>query len=90
LSARSVYEAAAGTAHGSAETGGITFNTGATVAPTGNMTTWSRASAKAALVSGAITQPQFVSVMLAIAMWEQEQISAAKSTLRASGDLAPA
>jgi hypothetical protein len=49
-----------------------------------------RAAAKAALASGAITQGQFISVMGWINTWEQEQISAAKSVLRASGDLAPA
>jgi hypothetical protein len=88
LSARSVFEAVAGTAHASAEFAGITPNTAATVTPVGNMTTWSRANAKAALASGAITQSQFVSVMGWIATWEQEQISAAKSVLRSTGDLA--
>jgi hypothetical protein len=86
LSARSVYEAAAGTAHSSAEVAGITFNTGATVSPVGNMTTWSRASAKAALASGAITQAQFVSIMQAIATWEQAQVNNARATLAATGD----
>jgi hypothetical protein len=90
MTARSTYEAVAATAHASAETGGITPNTAATVTPTGNMTTWSPASAKAALASGAITQSQFVSVMGWIATWEQEQISAARSVLRSTGDLAPA
>jgi hypothetical protein len=36
MSARSVYKAAAGSTHSSAETGGITFNTGAIVAPVGD------------------------------------------------------
>ena len=44
------------TAHTAAETGGVTFNTGATVAPLGNSTTWSRASARSAYASGAISQ----------------------------------
>jgi hypothetical protein len=90
MTARSTYEAVAATSHGTAEFGGITPNTAATVTPPGNMTSWSRASAKAALASGAITQSQFVSVMSWIATWEQEQISAAKSVLRSTGDLAPA
>jgi hypothetical protein len=90
LTARSVYEAAAGTAHTSAEAGGITPNTGATVTPPGNATAWSRASAKAALAAGSITAAQFVAVMNWINIWEQEQISLAKQTLRGTGDLAPA
>jgi hypothetical protein len=90
MSNRSVYEAVAATAHASAEFAGITPNTAATVTPVGNMTTWSRSNAKAALASGAITQSQFVSVLQFIATWEQEQKSAALSVLRASGDLAPA
>jgi hypothetical protein len=77
----------ADTAHTSAEFAGITFNTGATVAPVGNMTTWSRQSAKAALAGGAITQAQFVSVMGAIATWEQTQVNNARATLQATGDV---
>jgi hypothetical protein len=75
--------------HTSAEFAGITPNTGATVTPPGSATTWCRASAKAALASGAITQSQFVSVMGWIAMWEQTQINNARSTLQATGDLGP-
>jgi hypothetical protein len=71
--------------HVAAETGGITFNTGATVTPPGNATTWSRASAKAALSSGAISQSQFVSVMGAIASWESAQNSAAYDSIRGTG-----
>jgi hypothetical protein len=87
MSNRSVYEAVAGTAHASAEFGGITPNTAATVAPVGNMTTWSRANAKAALASGAITQAQFISVMGWINTWEQTQINNARATLQATGDV---
>lgn len=90
MSARSTYEASAATAHGSAQTGGITFSTGATVTPPGNATTWSRYSAESARAFGSITQAQYVSVMNAIGLWEQEQISSAKATLRATGDLGPA
>jgi hypothetical protein len=73
--------------HASAETGGITFNTGATLAPVGNATTWSRASARAALAAGGITQSQFVSVMQAIASWESSQNAAAYDSIRGTGML---
>jgi hypothetical protein len=90
MTARSTYEAVAATAHTAAEFGGVTPNTGATVAPVGNATTWSRSSAKSALASGSLTQAQFISVMNFLANYEQEQVSAAKSVLRNTGDLAPA
>jgi hypothetical protein len=41
-------------------------------------------------VAVVITQSQFISVMGWIATWEQEQISAAKSVLRSTGELVPA
>jgi hypothetical protein len=71
--------------HVSAETGGITFNTGATVTLPGNQTTWSRASAGVALANGQITQSQFVSVIGAIATWEQAQNGAAYDSIRGTG-----
>jgi hypothetical protein len=93
MTARSVYEGVAGvngTAHASAEFGGFTPSSLATVAPAQNSTTWSRQSARVALANGTITQSQFVAVMQWITMTEQETVSAAKSVLRNSGDLAPA
>jgi hypothetical protein len=89
LTARDTFNSSIASNHGSAEFGGITFNTGATVAPAGNATTWSRATARAALGSGAITQAQFVAVMSAISNWEENQNGLAKSTLRGTGDSAP-
>jgi hypothetical protein len=60
-------------AHTAAEAGGVTPGTSATVAPIGNMTTWSRYSARAALAAGSITYSQFVSVMNFLGTYEQEQ-----------------
>ena len=89
MTARDTYNSSVTNNHSSAEFGGITFNTGATVAPPANATTWSRQSARAALASGAITQNQFVAVMGAISSWEENQNGLAKSTLRGTGDSAP-
>jgi hypothetical protein len=86
---RDTYASSVVSAHKSAEAGGITFNTGATVAPPGNSTTWSRASARVALANGSITQSQFVTVMQSITGWEQTQIDNARDTLRATGDTLP-
>jgi hypothetical protein len=90
MTARDTFNASVAANHVSAETAGIAFNTGATVAPPGNATTWSRVSARAALASGAISQSQFVTVMGAISGWEQAQNGSAKSVLRATGDVGPA
>jgi len=87
--ARDTYYTSVSSNHASAETGGITFNTAATVTPPGNATTWSRQSARVALGNGGITQSQFVAVMLAISGWEQSQNSLAKATLRSNSDFAP-
>jgi hypothetical protein len=84
MGARETYNSSVASNHASAETGGITFNTGATVTPPGNATTWSRASARAALGAGSITQAQYVAVMGAISSWEEAQNTNAKATLRAS------
>jgi hypothetical protein len=89
LTARDTFNSSVTSNHGSAEFGGITFNTGATVAPPGNATTWSRSTARAALGSGAITHAQFVAVMGAISNWEENQNGLAKSTLRGTLDTAP-
>jgi hypothetical protein len=78
MTARTVFEAAVVTAHNTAVFGGVTPNTGATVAPAGNMTTWSRASAESARAAGTITQSQYVSVMNYLATWEETQIGNAR------------
>lgn len=89
MSSRDTYISSIATAHASATTGGITFNTGATVAPARNATTWSVASAKAAFANGDITASQYFSVLNAIEGWRQSQIQSARDTLRSTGDLAP-
>jgi hypothetical protein len=88
MTARTTFEAAQVTAHNTAQFGGVTPNTSATVAP-GNAGTWSHASVEAARASGAITQAQYVAVKNFLATWEQTQIGNAKATLRATGDFAP-
>jgi hypothetical protein len=88
MTARDDYIASVKTAHVAAEVAGITPNTGATVTPTGNLTSWSRVSARAALAAGSITQSQFVSVMHFLTMIEQVQVTAAKDVLRAAGEIA--
>jgi hypothetical protein len=80
--------AGAGSAHTNAETGGISNLPG--LAPPRNATTWHRAGARVALANGDLTASQFVSVMNAIAGWEQAQINVARDTLKNSGDYAPA
>jgi hypothetical protein len=89
VTARSTYEAVAATAHSAAHLGGVTPNTGATVAP-GNSGTWSHASANAALAAGSITASQFVSVMNFLTNYEQVQIQNTKDVLRNTVDNAPA
>jgi hypothetical protein len=68
------------TNHTSAEVGGISGLPG--LAPTGNVTNWSRAAAKAELVNGNIKQAQFISVMQQIAGWEQSQMDLSLAKLR--------
>jgi hypothetical protein len=84
MPARDTHNSSVATARASAETGGITFNTGA-MPPPGNAITWSRASARAALGNGSITASQFVAVMGAM----KAQNSLAKATLRNGGDSFP-
>jgi hypothetical protein len=83
---RDTFNSSVASNHASAEVGGITFGTGATVR---NQTTWSRASAKAALANADITQSQFISLMQAISSWEEAQNGNAKATLRNGGDSFP-
>jgi hypothetical protein len=89
MTARDTYISSVATNHGSAEVGGITFGTGATVATVRNQTTWSRASARVALANGDITAAQFTYLMQSISGWEQSQNSLAKATLRNTGDTLP-
>jgi hypothetical protein len=89
MTARDTYNSSVSSNHASAELGGISFGTGATVATVRNASTWSRASARAALANSDIMQSQFVSLMGAIAGWEQAQNSNAKATLRNNSDYFP-
>ena len=76
------------TAHTAAEVGGVTFNTGATVAALGNSTTWSRYAARAAYASGQINQTQFNEVMNALlAVYEQTQYQSARDTEGSTGSI---
>jgi hypothetical protein len=75
------------TAHTAAEVGGVTFNTGATVAPLGNSTTWSRSAARSAYASGAISQASFNSVMNALAVYEATQYQSARDTEGSTGSI---
>ena len=89
MTACDTYNSSVSSNHASAEVGGITFGTGATVATVRNASTWSRASARVALANGDITQSQFVYLMQSISGWEQSQNSLAKATLRNTGDTLP-
>jgi hypothetical protein len=82
LTIRDTYNTSVSNNHASAEVGGITFCTSATVATVRNQSTWSRASARVALANGDITAAQFVYLMQSISGWEQAQNSSAKATLR--------
>jgi hypothetical protein len=66
------------TAHTAAETGGVTFGTGAVQAPLGNATTWSRSSARVAFGSGLISQGAFNAIMNALSNYERTQYQAAR------------
>jgi hypothetical protein len=79
------YISTAKTEHTNVEFAGVAPNTGATVTPPGNATTWSHTSAEAARASGAITQAQYVSVRLYLTNHEQETCSQARDTNNLSG-----
>lgn len=68
------------TNHSTAETGGIS-NLGGVVA-TINGVNWSRATARAALGNGSISQSAFVALMQAISGWEQSQMDLSLAKLR--------
>jgi hypothetical protein len=74
-------------AHTAAEVGGVTFNTGAVLAPLGNATTWSRTSARAAYASGSITQSAFNQIMNALEVYEQVSYQSARDQEGSSGML---
>jgi hypothetical protein len=66
------------TAHNAADFAGVTFNTGAVLAPLGNATTWSRYSARAAYSSGLISQGAFNQIMNALQVYEATQYQQAR------------
>lgn len=68
------------TNHTSAEVGGISNLPG--VVATINGVNWSRATARAALGNGSITQAQYVQLMSAISGWEQSQMDLSLAKLR--------
>jgi hypothetical protein len=75
------------TAHTNAESGGVTFGTGA-VPSVGNMgTTWSRSTARTAYGNGTINQTQFIEIMNALAVYEQTQNQAARDAEGSTGAL---
>jgi len=75
------YTASVQAAETAVRTGGVTFNAGAVPSAGNGGTTWSIASAQAALSAGTISQGQYISITKALEGWRQEQINMAKDTL---------
>jgi hypothetical protein len=74
-------------AHVAADVGGVTFNTGAVLAPLGNSTTWSRASARTAYGAGLISQGAFNQIMNALENYESTTYMAARDQEGSTGSI---